>query len=134
MNGMRGLHDFVRPTGFPLPWNPVTMSGLNDFVPATQPWLFPRGPVAAGSLPKAPPIPRALIGNGGDSGGCGMGCGAGCGCDSCSGMGGLGDTIIPQASLPTFLQGEISGVPTIYLALGVVAAAVLFMGQKRGRR
>jgi hypothetical protein len=76
----------------------------------------------------------------------------GCGCGhpyemarGFSGMGTLattdfglvnGDTIIPQASLPTFLQGDnwITGFPNVYTAGVVVIAAVMFMGGKKGRR
>ena len=48
-----------------------------------------------------------------------------------------GDTIIPQASLPTFLQGDnwITGVPNLYTAMGgVVLALVVIASQKKGRR
>ena len=128
---MNGLADFV-PGGFPLPWNPVLAdSGIGDFVMGGFP--LPQNPVfypsASGSLPKAPPMPMALIGNGG-----GMGHRSdmirgfsGVGCCDC-GMGALtGDTIIPQASLPAFLQGDslVTGVPTVYLAGGVLVALVV---------
>jgi hypothetical protein len=142
---MTGLNDFVA-GGYPLPWNPVT---LGDYVPGAFP--LPWNPVffasSGGSLPKAPPIPMAMIGAkngkaamaaaGGDCGS-GMGCGCGGSCGGC-GMGTLSsDTIIPQASLPTFLQGDsyITGFPTVYLAGAVVFGLVLFMGSssRRGRR
>jgi hypothetical protein len=102
----------------------------------------------------------ALIGHGN---GKSLGCGGDCGCDDCSGMGrvpnyvrsllnasstglehrhahgytgmgGLGDTIIPQASLPTFLQGETFGFPTVYVAGVGVLALIMFMGSRGGRR
>jgi hypothetical protein len=66
------------------------------------------------------------------------GCGCGGGCGGCGGMGTLtSDTIIPQASLPTFLQGDayITGFPTVYLAGAIVLTlGVMMMGGKRGRR
>ena len=140
---MNGLQDFV-PGSYPLPWNVITMSGLQDFVPAgfPLPWNPVFYPSSGGSLPKAPPLPMALIGakNGKAAMAAGDGCGTGCGCGgSCGGcgMGSLSsDTIIPQASLPTFLQGDayITGFPTVYLAGAVVLGLVLFMGGKRGRR
>lgn len=174
-----GLRDFVD-GGFPLPQGPVYvpgmgwMGGMADFVPGGFP--LPQNPVympaANGSLPKAPPMPRAAIAHGGAGplspsmnalsgmgrsdmirGFSGVG---GCGCGSpnemvrgFSGMGLLttdfglvnGDTIIPQASLPAFLQGDswISGIPNLYTAIG--AGVIFFMVEmsargtiKRGRR
>lgn len=133
---MNGLREFV-PGGFSLPWTPV-FDGMGEFVGGGFP--LPQNPVraaATGSLPKAPPMPMALIGHGNGSSleGIGCGCGGGCGCSG--GMGALtSDTFIPQAKLPTFLQGDayITGVPTLYLALGVVAAGFLFMGGSGGGR
>jgi hypothetical protein len=165
---MNGLHDFVA-GGYPLPWNVISMAGLSDFVNGGFP--LPQTPVyfpsSQGSLPKAPPMPKALINLGrhdmirgfsgmgersdmirGFSGGVngrsdmirgfsGVGdCGCGGSCGGC-GMGTLtGDTLIPQAMLPAFLQGDayIAGFPTVYLAGVVVLGAMLFMGSKRGRR
>jgi hypothetical protein len=156
---MNGVADFV-PGGYPLPWNPIT---LGDFTPGWFPLpQNPVGfrPSANGTLPKAPDIPMALIGHGN---GKSLGCGGDCGCDDCSGMGrvpnyvrsllnasstglehrhahgytgmgGLGDTIIPQASLPTFLQGETFGFPTVYVAGVGVLALIMFMGSRGGRR
>jgi len=160
-----GLADFVS-GGFPLPWTPV-YDGMGEFVGGGFP--LPQNPIypsASGSLPKAPPMPMALIGHGNgqaDDCGAGMGCGCGGSCGGC-GMGaypnygrslanasavglehrhafdGIGaltsDTLIPQAKLPTFLQGDayISGVPTVYLALGVLAAGFMFMGGSSGGR
>jgi hypothetical protein len=45
------------------------------------------------------------------------------------------DTLIPQASLPAFLQGDayITGFPTVYLA-GAIALTVVFMMSAGGRR
>jgi hypothetical protein len=154
---MNGLHDFVAGGYYPLPWNVISMAGLSDFVNGG--FRLPQTPVyfpdKNGSLPKAPPMPRALIGNGlgrsdmirgfsgvngrsdmirGFSGVGDCGCGGSCGC---GGMGTLtSDTFIPQASLPTFLQGDayITGFPTVYLAGAVVLGLVLFMGGKKGRR
>lgn len=141
---MTGLHDFVQ-GGYPLPWNPVTMG---EFVPGgfPLPWTPVFYPDSSGTLPKSPDMPMAAIGakNGAAaiaaaSDGCGSGMGCGCG-GSCGGygMGALtGDTIIPQASLPTFLQGDsiITGFPTVYLAgAGLVIVAFLFMGGRSGRR
>jgi hypothetical protein len=163
---MNGLHDFVA-GGYPLPWNVISMAGLSDFVNGGFP--LPQTPVyfpsSQGSLPKAPPMPKALINLGrhdmirGFSGGVnnrsdmirGFSGVGDCGCSgSCGGCGGLGaiagcatcsasmltDTLIPQASLPAFLQGDayIAGYPTVYLAGAVVLGLVLFMGSKRGRR
>jgi hypothetical protein len=69
-------------------------------------------------------------------GGCGCGEGMGALCPTCSASMAT-DTFIPQASLPTFLQGDayMAGFPTVYLA-GAVALtlAFMFMGSKRGRR
>lgn len=149
---MNGLRDFVMGS-YPLPWTPVISMG--EFVAGGFP--LPQTPVffpdANGSLPKAPPMPRALIAHGSAGpasptpnllagvsgiGRSGMG---GCGCGPVPGFGGMGtltsDTLIPQASLPTFLQGDayITGFPTVYLAGIVVLAAVAVMGgSKRGRR
>ena len=127
-----GLHDFV---GARQPWmlpNAIVAAGmgwLHDFVPVSN-WVLPNEIIASanGSLPKAPDIPRALIGA---KNGKAAGCGGPCGCSG--GMGALtGDTLIPQASLPSFLQGDalISGVPTVYLAGGVLLVAVMMMGGK----
>lgn len=166
---MNGMNDFVL-GDYPLPYNPVSMG---DFVKGGFPLPFTSVimPAANGSLPKAPPMPRAAIAHGGAGplspsmnplngvsgigrsdmirGFSGMG---GCGCGSpnemvrgFSGMGTLattdfglvnGDTIIPQVSLPTFLQGDnwISGFPNVYTAGVVVIGIVLFMGSKKGRR
>ena len=133
-----GLADFVS-GGFPLPWTPV-YDGMGEFVGGGFP--LPQNPIypsASGSLPKAPPMPMALIGHGNgqaDDCGAGMGCGCGGSCGGC-GMGALtSDTFIPQAKLPTFLQGDayISGFPTVYLALGVVAVGFMFMGGSSGGR
>jgi hypothetical protein len=171
-----GLRDFVN-GGFPLPHEPVYIPGMGwmgggiaDFVnggfplPATPVYM----PAANGSLPKAPPMPRAAIAHGGAGplspsmnalsgmgrsdmirGFSGVG---GCGCGSpnemvrgFSGMGLLattdfglinGDTIIPQASLPTILQGDnwVSGIPNLYTAIGVGIVAFMVMGGKKGRR
>ncbi len=151
---MNALQDFV-PASFPLPWNVITMAGLQDFVAGGFP--LPQNPIryvppasANGSLPKAPPMPMANIGakNGKDymsavmtGGGCGGSCGCGglgaiAGCATCSASM-VSDTLIPQASLPAFLQGDayIAGFPTVYLA-GAVALTLAFMmmGSKRGRR
>jgi hypothetical protein len=176
---MNGLHDFVA-GGYPLPWNVISMAGLSDFVNGGFP--LPQTPVyfpsSQGSLPKAPPMPKALINLGrhdmirgfsgmgersdmirgfsggvdgrsdmirgfsgvgdcgcsGSGGGCG-GLGAIAGCATCSASM-TTDTLIPQASLPAFLQGDayIAGYPTVYLAGAVVLGLVLFMGSKRGRR
>jgi hypothetical protein len=139
---MNGLHDFVA-GGYPLPWNVISMAGLSDFVNGGFP--LPQNPVylpsVNGSLPKAPPMPKALINLGRHDmirGFSGLGdCGCGGSCGGC-GMGTLtGDTLIPQAMLPAFLQGDayIAGFPTVYLA-GAVALVVGFMfaGSKRGRR
>lgn len=132
------LGDFVA-GGFPLPASPIYdgARGVGDFVPGGFP--LPQTPVyypsVDGSLPKAPaltqsdlaPLPAA------DSP---CGAGMGCGCASC-GMGALtGDTLIPQASLPTFLQGDsyITGFPTVYLAGLAILGAFAFMGGKKGRR
>jgi hypothetical protein len=174
---MNGLSDFVA-GGFPLPWTPV-YDGMGEFVGGGFP--LPQNPVyfpsAQGSLPKAPDMPRALIGNGlGRSdmirgfsgmgersdmirgfsgmgersdmirGFSGMGersdmirgfSGVGdCGCGGSCGGCGMGDW---TSSLPTFLQGSVTlpavgSVPTVYLAGGVLLAAFLFMGSKKGRR
>ena|ERR1700722_12670589 len=171
-----GLRDFVN-GGFPLPDGPVYIPGMGwmgggvaDFVnggfplPATPVYM----PAANGSLPKAPPMPRAAIAHGGAGplspsmnalsgmgrsdmirGFSGVG---GCGCGSpnemvrgFSGMGLLattdfglvnGDTIIPQASLPAFLQGDnwVAGFPNLYTAIGVGIVAFMVMGGKKGRR
>jgi hypothetical protein len=169
---MNGLRDFVN-GGFPLPWEPVFFpNGVGDFVNGGFP--LPQVPVffpsSAGSLPKAPSMPRAAIAHGSAGpasptvnslsgvsslgmhdmirGFSGVG---GCGCGhpnemvrGFSGMGTLaptdfglvnGDTIIPQASLPTFLQGDnwISGFPNVYTAgIGVVGLFIMFA--KKGRR
>ena len=129
---MNGLADFVS-GGYPLPWTPVISMG--EFVAAEFP--LPQNPVyfasSKGSLPKAPDMPMALIAHGN---GASLGCGCGGSCAGCGGLGGLGDTLIPQASLPTFLQGDalVSGIPTVYLAAGVLLAAVLFMGGRSARR
>ncbi len=119
---MNGLRDFV-PGQFPLPWMPV-FDGMGEFVPGGFP--LPQNPVfypsKNGSLPKAPDMPMALIGNGNGATLDDCGGGMGCGCQSC-GMGALtGDTLIPQASLPSFLQGDswITGVPTLYIAGGAL--------------
>lgn len=137
---MNGLHDFVA-GGYPLPWNVISMAGLSDFVNGSFP--LPQTPVyfpsSQGSLPKAPPMPKALINLGRHDmirGFSGVGCGCGGSCGGC-GMGTLtGDTLIPQAMLPAFLQGDtyIAGFPTVYLAGAVVLGLVLFMGSKKGRR
>jgi hypothetical protein len=170
---MNGLRDFVNGS-FPLPWEPVYFpTGVGDFVNGGYP--LPQVPVfvpsSNGSLPKAPPMPRAAIAHGGAgplspsmnslSGVSSLGrsdmirgfSGVGCGCGNptdmvrgFSGMGTLattdfglinGDTIIPQASLPTFLQGDnwISGFPNVYTAgvVGAIAIAMM-MGGKKGRR
>ena len=159
-----GLRDFVN-GGFPLPQGPVYipgmgwMGGMADFVPGGFP--LPATPVympaANGSLPKAPPMPRAAIAHGGAGplspsmnslsgigsiGGMG---GCGCGPRGFNGMGTLattdfglinGDTIIPQASLPAFLQGDswVAGFPNLYTAIGVGLVAFMVMGGKKGRR
>jgi hypothetical protein len=139
---MNGLHDFVA-GGYPLPWNVISMAGLSDFVNGGFP--LPQTPVyfpsSQGSLPKAPPMPKAFISLGRHDmirGFSGLGdCGCGGSCGGCGGLGTLtGDTLIPQASLPTFLQGDayIAGFPTVYLAGAVVLGVALFMGSKRGRR
>lgn len=177
---MNGINDFVL-GGYPLPQTSVYYPNMGDFVnggfPLPQTPVF--FPASNGSLPKAPPMPRAAIAHGGAGplspsmnslsgvrsdmirgfsglgrsdmirGFSGLG---GCGCGSpnqmvrgFSGMGALattdfglvnGDTIIPQASLPTFLQGDnwITGFPNVYTAGVVVIAAVMFMGGKKGRR
>ncbi len=131
------LSDFV-PAGYPVPWNPITMG---EFVPGGFP--LPATPVyfsdSNGSLPKSPDMPMAAIGakNGkaAIAAASGMGCGCGCG----GGMGTLSsDTLIPQASLPAFLQGDayITGFPTLYLA-GAVVLVLGFMfagGSSRRRR
>jgi hypothetical protein len=134
---MNGLNDFVA-GGYPLPWNVISMSGLSDFVNGGFP--LPQTPVyfpsSQGSLPKAPPMPKALISLGrhdmirGFSGVGDCGCGGSCG--GC----GMGDW---TASLPTFLQGSttlpgVGAVPTVYLAGAAIFAAFLFMGSKKGRR
>ena|SRR5271166_1075898 len=134
---MNGIGDFVN-GGFPLPWIPV---GMGEFVPGGFP--LPQNPVgffpsAAGSLPKAPDIMRSQIGNGGSTS-CGMGCGCGMGALSPTDWGLVsGDTIIPQASLPVFLQGDtwVAGFPNLYLAgvALVVAVAVIGGSKARGRR
>ena len=137
---MNALNDFV-PAGYPLPWNPITLA---DFVPGGYPlpWNPVFFPSAAGSLPKAPNLPMAAIGakNGKaaiEASGCG-GCGCGGSCSGCGGMGSLtSDTLIPQASLPTFLQGDayITGFPTVYLAGAVVVlVGFMFMGGRSARR
>ncbi len=68
----------------------------------------------------------------------GMGCGCGGSCGGCGGMGTLSsDTFIPQASLPSFLQGDayITGFPTLYLAGAVVLVlGFMFAGSSGGRR
>ena len=152
---MNGLRDFVM-GGYPLPWMPVNMG---DFVAGGFP--LPQTPVfipdSGGSLPKAPPMPRAAIAHGSAgpasptlnslSGISGIGCGSGCGC-TVPGFGGMGslcttcsasmvsDTLIPQASLPTFLQGDayIAGFPTVYLGGIVLLGVFMMMGGKKGRR
>jgi hypothetical protein len=147
---MNGLHDFVA-GGYPLPWNVISMAGLSDFVKGGFP--LPETPVyfpsSQGYLPKAPPMPKALINLGRHDmirGFSGMGersdmirgfTGVGdCGCGGSCGGCGMGDW---TASLPTFLQGSttlpvVGSVPTVYLAGAAVFAAFLFMGSKRGRR
>lgn len=134
-----GLADFVAGS-FPLPQSPI-YDGLGDFVPGSFP--LPQVPVyyrpsASGSLPKAQDLTTADLAPvpSYDSPDSGCGAGMGCGCGSC-GMGTLtGDTIIPQANLPSFLQGDslISGVPTLYLVAGGFLAAFFFMNAKKGRR
>jgi hypothetical protein len=157
---MNGFGDFTN-GGFPLPQGPVYYPGMGyvgDFVkggfplPMTSVYM----PSSNGSLPKAPPMPRAAIAHGssgpaspslnglrGVSGLRGIGCG--CGPRGFGGMGTLattdfglvnGDTIIPQASLPSFLQGDnwISGLPNLYTAGVVVVGVFMFMGGKKGRR
>jgi hypothetical protein len=160
-----GLRDFVN-GGFPLPHEPVYIPGMGwmgggiaDFVnggfplPATPVFM----PAANGSLPKAPPMPRAAIAHGGAGplspsmnalsgmGSVGSLRGCGCGPRGFNGMGTLattdfglinGDTIIPQASLPTILQGDnwVSGIPNLYTAIGVGIVAFMVMGGKKGRR
>ena len=141
-----GLADFVA-GGFPLPQSSVRMpaiyDGMGDFVCGGFP--LPQTPVryiasADGSLPKAPDLVTADLApipsyDTPDCGG-GMGCGCGGTCGGC-GMGALtGDTIIPQASLPSFLQGDalITGFPTLYLVAGGFLAAFFFMNTKKGRR
>jgi hypothetical protein len=136
---MNALQDFV-PAGYPVPWNPITLA---DFVPGGFP--LPQNPVyfasSNGSLPKAPGLPMAAIGakNGkaaiAAASGCGD-CGCGGSCGGC-GMGTLSsDTIIPQASLPVFLQGDayIAGFPTVYLAGAVLLVGIMFMGGRSARR
>ena len=132
------MNDFVAGS-FPLPQNSV---GLRDFVPGGFP--LPQMPVLHNGLPKAPPIQRAQIGNGAAAAGV-----SGCGCGMPGYYGGMGtlattdfglvsgDTIIPQASLPTFLQGDnwITGFPNLYVALGAGVIALVVIGsQKKGRR
>jgi hypothetical protein len=150
---MNALNDFV-PAGYPLPWNPITLA---DFVPGGFP--LPQNPIyfasSNGSLPKAPSLPMAAIGakNGkaaiaaAASDSCG-GCGCGGSCGGCGGLGAIAgcatcsasmtsDTIIPQASLPAFLQGDayMAGFPTVYIAGAVVLlVGFMMMGGKRGRR
>lgn len=156
---MNGISDFVA-GGYPLPWEPVWHPSIGDFVMGGFP--LPQGPVfmpsANGSLPKAPDMPRAAIAHG-SAGAASTAAptnmaptnlsGLGCGCGSVrgfSGMGALsttdfglvsGDTIIPQASLPTFLQGDnwITGFPNLYTAIGVgVLALVIGSSMGGGRR
>jgi len=158
---MNGLADFVN-GGFPLPWTPV-FDGMGEFVGGGFP--LPQNPVyfpsVNGSLPKAPPMPKALINLGRHDmirgfsgmgersdmirGFSGMGersdmirgfSGVGCGCGGSCGGCGMGDW---TSSLPTFLQGSttlpgVGAVPTVYLAGGVLLAAFLFMGGRKGRR
>jgi hypothetical protein len=127
---MGGLRDFV-PGGFPLPWVPV-YDGMGEFVGGGFP--LPQNPVASvnGSLPKAPPIHKAQIAPLPDSSS-GVGC-------CCAGMGRLGDTIIPQASLPEFLQGDFTipvvnyTAPLVYVAAGAIVVAMVMFGGGRSRR
>jgi len=120
------------------------MGRFGDFVNAGN-WVLPNniiaGPSAAGSLPKAPDLPKALLGarNGKAAMKAAGGCGCAGSCGPCGGMGTLSsDTIIPQTSLPSFLQGDayISGFPTVYLAgIALIAAVAMFGGSsRRGRR
>jgi hypothetical protein len=135
-SGRPDMGDFV-PGGFPLPWNPVFAdSGVGDFVWGGFP--LPQNPVGArasayGSLPKAPDLPMALIGHGNgaelDAGDCGMGCG-------CSG--GMGALEIPAwaMTLPAPLNGQVAGIPTVYLAGGLLAVFFILpmIGGRKGRR
>ncbi len=125
------LKDFTD-GGFPLPQGPV---GLRDFVPGGFP--LPQMPVLHTGLPKAPPIDRSQIGSGVSGCGCGTGYNPGMGLLATDFGLMSGDTIIPQASLPTFLQGDnwIAGFPNLYVGLGVVLVGVIFMsGGRKGRR
>lgn len=135
------LGDFVA-GGFPLPASPI-YDGMGDFVCGGFP--LPQNPVyfqpsITGSLPKTPDLTSAdlaPIPSYDSPCGSGMGCGCGGSCGGGCGMGALtGDTIIPQASLPSFLQGDalITGFPTLYLAAGVILAGLFFMNSKKGRR
>lgn len=141
--------------GFPLPQTPVFFPSANGSLPKAPD--IPRAAIAHGSAGPASPTPNMLAGISsiGRSdmirGFSGMGDRSdmirgfsGCGCGSpndmvrgFSGMGTLtSDTLIPQASLPTFLQGDayITGFPTVYLAGIVVLVAVSVIGGKKGRR
>jgi hypothetical protein len=140
---MNGLAEFVS-GGFPLPQNPVkfpwaTGVSMGEFVLGGFP--LPQNPVGFrasvnGSLPKAPPIPMALIGHGNgaelDDCGTGMGCGCGGSCGGC-GMGAF-----DLASIENLIPGQTFGVKNAYLVGGVIAAflilPMLMGGTSRRRR
>ncbi len=138
---MNGFGDFVQARQpWILPNQIVGMGNLADFVNAGK-WVLPNAivglPSSGGNLPKAPDMPKALLGaRNGKAAMKALGCGCGGGCGSC-GMGTLSsDTIIPQASLPAFLQGDayIAGFPTVYLAGVALIAAVAMFGNSTSRR
>lgn len=129
-SGRPDLGDLV-PAGFPLPWQPV-YDGMGEFVPGG--YSLPQSPVyfpsAAGSLPKAPDIPMALIAHGNGT----MECECGGSCDACGGMGAL---MVGGTDLETLIPGQTFGISNTYLAAGLVAAVLLFGmagGGRRGRR
>ena len=118
-----GLNAFTM-AQYGLPYNPVGMGSLRDFVPGQFP--LPQNPIGSGSLPKAPDMPMALIGHGN---GADMPCGAGMGCCDACGMGAF-----DMASIQNLIPGTTFGISNTYLVAGAIVAYLLFAGSKRGRR